>query len=83
MPKVDIKRELLFERLALKYGKSPLNFLETYCLGRNISRAEAADLEKKAQDDFQTLCFEFGLELDDVVCPSVGFPLTLARPPKN
>jgi hypothetical protein len=28
---------------------------------------EAHDLEKKAQDDFQTLCFEFGLELDDVV----------------
>eukprot|EP00047_Mylnosiga_fluctuans_P004246 m.233425 g.233425 ORF g.233425 m.233425 type:complete len:608 (-) comp12514_c0_seq1:47-1870(-) len=46
MPKVDIKRELLFQRLGLHFSKE--------------------ELEKKAQDDFQTLCFEFGLELDDV-----------------
>ena len=36
-----------------------------------MARAEAEDLVQKAQDDFQTLCFEFGLELDDVVCSRV------------
>lgn len=46
MPKVDIKRALLLERLGLKYT--------------------AEELESKAQDEFQTLCFQYGLELDDV-----------------
>lgn len=44
MPKVDIKRDLLFERLGQKY----------------------------TQEQFEDLCFDFGLELDDVVSEKIA-----------
>lgn len=58
MPTIGVKRDLLFKALGKTYCK--LKYNHTYA--RLIINCFSAD------DEFQNLCFEFGLELDEVVC---------------
>lgn len=59
MPTVTIKRDILFEALGKTYSNFIFHFIQwnvytIYCI------------KILADDEFQLMCFEFGLELDEV-----------------
>lgn len=69
MPTINIKRDLLFKALGKTYCKLCISFI-------NLSRIFDRYLKTlctviSADEEFQDLCFKFGLELDEVVCVSL------------
>jgi len=60
MPTIGVKRDLLFEALGKRYSKSSRH-PSTWINSSNVFPSPPAD------DEFQELCFAFGLELDEVV----------------
>lgn len=74
MPTIGVKRDLLFEALGKTYSKC-------YCLNPQINLENRQNYSLtcpprsfSADDEFQQLCFAFGLELDEVVCIPNPFP---------
>lgn len=61
MPTINVQRDLLFEALGRTYSK----FLQSWYL-----RLACAALHHAGDEEFDELCFEFGIELDEVVCGS-------------
>lgn len=59
MPTIGVKRDLLFEALGKKYSEYFIDHIKT--------KKSHGNLFFPADDEFQKLCFEFGLELDEVV----------------
>lgn len=59
MPTIGVKRDLLFHALGKKYSKSMMTL--------HIQRKKQTKIHISADDEFQQLCFAFGLELDEVV----------------
>lgn len=61
MPTIGVKRDSLFAAL----GKTYSTLFLGYVIRQN--NLQLFLLKFLADDEFQTLCFEFGLELDEVV----------------
>lgn len=65
MPTISVKRDLLFKALGKSYSKLYFLFMSEIKLWKMflyyVFRSFLGD------DEFQDLCFEFGLELDEVV----------------
>lgn len=60
MPTIGVKRDILFEALGKTYSKC-------FNWKINVFDNHMEFCKFLADDDFQKLCFEFGLELDEVV----------------
>ena len=62
MPVVSIKRDLLFKELGKVYGMiTQKNYNKTWIY------SDLPIFFYKEQSEFEDLCFDFGVELDDVV----------------
>ena len=69
MPTVDIKRDLLFKAIGKEYSKfiySPLNSTRATTL-EDSGEPTRVVFYYLADEEFEELCFDFGLELDEVV----------------
>lgn len=66
MPKVDVKRDLLFAELGQTFSKYMIRFDFDITLTTS-KNSNWYIFSFKAQEEFELLCFEFGVELDDVV----------------
>jgi hypothetical protein len=67
MPTVGVTRDELFEKLGENYGSKP----NTLCPEGNflvLQRISKFIWFLAADEAFDKLCFEYGIELDDVVC---------------
>ncbi len=65
MPTISINRDLLFKNLGKTYSK----YLNLFWFINKYKLPEIFYL--KADKEFDELCFEFGIELDDVVIEPV------------
>lgn len=62
MPTISVNRELLFDFIGKKFSKLEYKFNCGYFIATNINTHGYL-----ADEKFDELCFEFGIELDDVV----------------
>jgi len=74
MPTVDIKRDLLFKAIGKEYSKfvcylsSLAHVLQTTYPWRPVNQLTRwVFICYSADEEFEELCFDFGLELDEVV----------------
>lgn len=63
MPTIGVKRDLLFEALGKTYSELKLCQFQVNA----VISVSHGNFLFTADDGFQKLCFEFGLELDEVV----------------
>jgi phenylalanyl-tRNA synthetase beta chain len=76
MPTISVGRDRLFASLGKTYSELPLfisiNLYNCFFMYKIITIAFCFT----AQEEFEDLCFSFGIELDDVVS---NFPFLLAK----
>ncbi len=67
MPTVSVERDVLFEALGRSYSKCLCS--DTLVTGNYIFSMQWVKLSStSADEEFDQLCFDFGIELDEVVC---------------
>ena len=70
MPTVDIKRDLLFKAIGKEYSKliySPLKLSTRATTLEDSGEPTRVVFYYLADEEFEELCFDFGLEFDEVV----------------
>jgi len=70
MPTVDIKRDQLFKAIGKEYGKLtyyPFKLSTRATTLKDFGEPTRVVICYSADEEFEELCFDFGLELDEVV----------------